>query len=155
LSFILKRNLYPNVAQRIRYVTKLYNEEVHILAGKDVRRLFDLYGKKVNVDVAGCGTAITASTLFDALGLKVETTNFDQALAVEKVKNGEIAATVFVDGKPTDLFRKIEAGANLHQSRREWQPEDPNEGPEVAAQARLWHNRLQRAPTRGTWTRRS
>jgi uncharacterized protein len=114
LSFILKRNLYPNVAQRIRYVTKLYNEEVHILAGKDVRRLFDLYGKKVNVDVAGSGTAITASTLFDALDLKVETTNFDQALAVEKVKNGEIAATVFVDGKPNELFRKIEADANLH-----------------------------------------
>jgi uncharacterized protein len=46
LSFILKRNLYPNIAQRIRYVTKLYNEEVHILAGKDVRRLFDLMARR-------------------------------------------------------------------------------------------------------------
>ena len=114
LSFIRKQNLHPNIAQRIRYVTKLYNEEVHILAGKDIGQLAELAGKKVNVDVAGSGTAMTASTLFDALGLKVETTNFDQALALEKVKNGEIAAIVFVAGKPTDLFRKIEAGANLH-----------------------------------------
>ena len=114
LSFIRKENLHPNIAQRIRYITKLYNEEVHILAGKDIGQLSDLAGKKVNVDVAGSGTAMTASTLFDALGLKIETTNFDQALALEKVKNGEIAAMVYVAGKPTDLFRKIEAGANLH-----------------------------------------
>ena len=114
LSFIRKENLHPNIAQRIRYVTKLYNEEVHSLAGKDITQLTDLSGKRVNVDVAGSGTAMTASTLFDALGLKIEATNFDQALAVEKVKSGEIAAMVYVAGKPTDLFRKIEAGSNLH-----------------------------------------
>src|SRR5512132_3568485 len=114
LSFIRKENLHPNIAQRLRYVTKLYNEEVHILAGEDIGQLSELADKKVNVDVAGSGTAMTASTLFDALGLKIETTNFDQALALEKVKNGEIAAMVYVAGKPTDLFRNIEAGANLH-----------------------------------------
>ena len=114
LSFIRKENLHPNIAQRIRYITKLYNEEVHILAGQNVGQLADLAGKKVNIDVAGSGTAMTASTLFDALGLKIEATNFDQALALEKVKNGEIAGMVYVAGKPTDLFRKIEAGANLH-----------------------------------------
>jgi uncharacterized protein len=114
LSFIRKENLHPNIAQRIRYITKLYNEEVHILARKDIAQLSDLADKKVNIDVAGSGTAMTASTLFDALGIKVTATNFDQALAVEKVKNGEIAAMVYVAGKPTDLFRKLEAGTNLH-----------------------------------------
>src|SRR5512132_4722154 len=64
LSFIRKENLHPNIAQRLRYVTKLYNEEVHILAGKDIGQLSELADKKVNVDVAGSGTAMTASTLF-------------------------------------------------------------------------------------------
>jgi TRAP transporter TAXI family solute receptor len=114
LSFIRKENLHPNIAQRIRYITKLHNEEVHILARKEIAQLSDLADKKVNVDVAGSGTAMTASTLFDALGIKVRTTNFDQALAVEKVKNGEIEAMVFVAGKPTDLFRKLEAESDLH-----------------------------------------
>jgi TRAP transporter TAXI family solute receptor len=114
LSFSRRENLYPNIPQRIRYVTKLYNEEVHILAGQDIRHLPELAGKKVNVDVAGSGTAMTASTLFNALGLKIEPTNFDQELALEKVKNGEIAAMVYVVGKPADLFRKIDASANLH-----------------------------------------
>jgi TRAP transporter TAXI family solute receptor len=114
LSYSRRENLYPNIAQRIRYVAKLYNEEVHILAGQDIGQLSDLAGKKVNVDVAGSGTAMTASTLFNALGLNIEPTNFDQALALEKVKSGEIAAMVYVVGKPADLFRNIEANANLH-----------------------------------------
>jgi uncharacterized protein len=113
LGFIRKENLHPNIAQRIRYITKLYNEEVHILAGKDIGQIADLAGKKVNVDVAGSGTAMTASTLFDALGLNIEPTNFDQALALEKLKSGEIGAMVYVAGKPTDLFRRIDAGGNL------------------------------------------
>ena len=117
LSFIRKENLHPNIAQRIRYITKLYNEEVHILAGRDIGQLSDLAGKKVNVDVAGSGTAMTAATLFDTLGLSIEATNFDQALALEKVRDGELAATVYVAGKPTDLFRKIEAGANYTSCR--------------------------------------
>ncbi|HYN37948.1 MAG TPA: TAXI family TRAP transporter solute-binding subunit, partial [Rhodospirillales bacterium] len=66
LGFIRKDNLHPNIEQRIRYITKLYNEEVHILGGRDVEKLGDLAGKKVNVDVAGSGTAMTAATLFDA-----------------------------------------------------------------------------------------
>lgn len=114
LSFSRNENLYPNIAQRIRYITKLYNEEVHVLAGEDIRRLSDLAGRKVNVDVVDSGTAITASTLFEALGVKIEPTHFDQALALEKVKAGEIAAMVYVVGKPVDLFRKIGGDANLH-----------------------------------------
>jgi TRAP transporter TAXI family solute receptor len=114
LGYIRKENLHPNMEQRIRYITKLYNEEVHILARKDVGQLPDLAGKNVNVDVVGSGTAMTASTLFDMLGVEVEPTYFDQALALEKLKNGEIAAMVYVAGKPTDLFRRIESNSNLH-----------------------------------------
>jgi TRAP transporter TAXI family solute receptor len=114
LSVIRRQNLHPTIAQRIRYVTKLYNEEVHILAGKDIGQLSDLAGKKVNVDVTGSGTAITAQALFDALGLKVETTHVEQAIALEMLKAGEIAAIVSVDGKPIELFRRVDPGSGLH-----------------------------------------
>jgi TRAP transporter solute receptor, TAXI family len=114
LSYSQRQNLQPNLPQRIRYITKLYNEEVHILAGRDISQASDLAGRKVNVDGTGSGTAMTASILFDMLGVKVEPTNFDQALALEKLKAGEIAAMVYVVGKPADLFRKIEASDGLH-----------------------------------------
>lgn len=114
LSYSLKERLAPNLAQRLRYITKLYNEEVHILASRDIHSVADLAGKKVNVDGTGSGTAMTASILFDTLGVKIEPTNFDQALALEKLKAGEIAAMVYVVGKPAELFRKAEASSGLH-----------------------------------------
>lgn len=107
LSFSRRENRHPNLAQRIRYITKLYNEEVHIVAGRDIRQLSELAGKKVNVDVIGSGTAMTASALFGALGLQVEETHFDQTTALDKLSNGEIAAMIYVAGKPVDLFSAI------------------------------------------------
>ena len=44
-----------DVTDTIRYVTKLYNEEFHILATKDVQSIQDLKGRRVNTDVAGSG----------------------------------------------------------------------------------------------------
>ena len=114
LAYIKREKIFPNIEQRIRYITKLYNEEVHVLAGKDVAQLADLAGKKVNVDVVGSGTTYTASVLFGTLGIKVEETHFDQALALEKLKNGEIEGMVYVAGKPAELFRKIDQRGPLH-----------------------------------------
>ncbi|MFO1155510.1 MAG: TAXI family TRAP transporter solute-binding subunit [Rhodospirillales bacterium] len=114
LSFSRQEKRHPNIAQRIRYITKLYNEEVHIVAGRDIRQLADLAGRKVNVDVAGSGTAMTASALFGAIGLQVETTHFDQITALDKLKNGEIAAMIYVAGKPVDLFNTVKPELGLH-----------------------------------------
>lgn len=114
LGFLRKEKMHGGLEERLRYITKLYNEEVHVLAARDVAQMQDLAGKRVNVDVAGSGTAMTASILFDALDIRVDPTNYDQALALEKLKGGEIAAMVFIAGKPTDLFRRIPPNSGLH-----------------------------------------
>ncbi len=114
LSYIREQKLHANIEQRIRYITKLYNEEVHVLAGLDITSLSDLAGKKVNFDNTGSGTFITASTIFKVLGIGVEPTTFDQALALEKLKAGEIAAMVYVAGKPTELFKRLPENSKLH-----------------------------------------
>ncbi len=114
LRYVREQNLEPGIERRIRYVTKLYNEEVHILARADIATLADLAGKKVNFDVDGSGTAMTATTVFGLLGIQVEPTHFDQALALEKLKAGEIEAMLYVAGKPTELFKSIDADSGLH-----------------------------------------
>ena len=68
----------------------------------------------MNVDGQGSGTAMTSAVLFDALGIKVQFANDDQAAALEKLKRGEIAALVYVAGKPARLFGDIGAGSGLH-----------------------------------------
>lgn len=114
LEYLKRKMIYKDIEKRITYVAKLYNEEFHLIANSDIKNLNDLAGKKVNFDVKGSGTAITATTVFDTLGITVEPTYFDQATALEKLKGGEIAALAYVAGKPAPLFEKITAMDKLH-----------------------------------------
>ena len=123
LAFIKRENIYPQIEDKIHYVTKLYNEEIHLIAGKDIVSTKDLAGKKVNFGVRGSGTFMTATIVFDALGLDVDATTFDQGLAMEKVKSGEIAALVYVAGKPTSLFRQLDQDAGVHFLPIDYNPE--------------------------------
>ncbi len=114
LAYAKREKLLPNIGQRIKYIAKLYNEELHILAGPDVARIEDLAGRKVNVDVQGSGTQMTASLIFGMLGITVDPQANDQAVALEKLRKGEIAAMAYVAGKPTRLFRDLKADGGLH-----------------------------------------
>ena len=104
-AFVKSQNRHPTIDQRINYITKLYNEEFHLLARKDIASVEDLAGQKVNFGVQGSGTFMTASIVFDTLKVDAEPVSFDQGLALEKLKTGEIAAMVYVAGKPTSLFQ--------------------------------------------------
>ena len=114
LAYVRQQRLFPGVHQAIQYITKLYEEEVHVLARKDVGRLEDLSGQVVNVDGKGSGSAMTASVLFGALGVQPKFANDDQDVALEKLKRGEIAAMVYVVGKPASLFGRVDGASGLH-----------------------------------------
>jgi uncharacterized protein len=114
LDYLKRDPFFPGLENYLQYVTKLYDEEVHVLARKNVTALEDLAGKKVNVDRPGSGAAITSATIFDALHLTVEPTHFDPSLALEKLKAGEIDALVYVSGKPAPLFLGLGPDDNLH-----------------------------------------
>lgn len=104
----------PNVASQVAYVARLYNEEIHILAAKEITDIRQLTGRKVNTDVAGSGTAGTAKVVFDRLGLTPDIVSFDQGVALEKLKMGEIAATVYVSGKPVRGFTDFKGDGRFH-----------------------------------------
>src|SRR5205814_1897792 len=90
----------PAGVESIPYITKLYNEEFHLLARADVKSVEDLAGKKVSFGLQGDGTNFTGTRLFDLLKIKVTPVNYDQATALAKVRSGEIAALAYVAGKP-------------------------------------------------------
>lgn len=122
LSFIKSRNIHPNVDKRIAYITKLYNEEFHLLGAASVGTITDLDGKKVNFGVEGSGTAMTAATVFENLNIDVEPVYHDQALAIEKIKSGEIAATVYVAGKPARAIAELTGNDGLRLVPVEYAP---------------------------------
>ena len=100
--------------QRLNYITRLYPEEMHVLAGRNVKSLEDLNGKKVNFAEAGSSTQITARDVFGLLSVKVDEVNMSEADAIAAVKSGQIAATVVITGKPAGALTRIPAGDNLH-----------------------------------------
>jgi uncharacterized protein len=99
--------LGADIDRRLVYVTKLYNEEVHIIAGKGINSVKDLAGKSVNFAEQGSGTQFSARQIFKLLKLDVREVNMGQTDALLKVKQGEIAATIFVAGRPTAAIKAL------------------------------------------------
>jgi uncharacterized protein len=107
--------LGTDIEERLSFITILYNEEVHILAGSGIETLQDLNGKKCNLSDIGSGTQFSTPLIFGLLGVKCQEVNLGQADAYLKVKSGEIAATIIIAGKPSGAFSKfkLEPGMKL------------------------------------------
>jgi TRAP transporter TAXI family solute receptor len=114
LAYAKQHGMLPNLTQSIRYIAKLYDEEVHVLARKDITRLEDLNGQRVNVDVTGSGSAMTAEILLDALGIKARVEHEKQVNGLQELKHGDIAAIIHVGGAPIPLFADVSTDSGIH-----------------------------------------
>ncbi|MEE1656029.1 TAXI family TRAP transporter solute-binding subunit [Microvirga sp. CF3062] len=106
--------LQENAVRRLRFITRLYNEEVHIIASRQITDIRQLDGQKVNIDKAGSGTNLTSRLIFDKLGIKPEVTTFDQASSYAKLKSGEIQAAVYVAGRPVRAIAEFQTDGRFH-----------------------------------------
>jgi TRAP-type uncharacterized transport system substrate-binding protein len=104
----------PNLENRVHYILRLPVSEMHLLAKTDIKSVEDLRGKKVNFGPAGSASSLTGSIVFQRLGVQVEQTLFDNNIALQKLKSGEIAALIRVIPRPLDFFAKIPANAGMH-----------------------------------------
>jgi len=107
-------NLQNDAVRRLRYITRLYNEEVHIIASRDITDIRQLDGKKVNIDKAGSGTNLTSRIIFEKLGIKPDVTTFDQGSSYEKLRSGEIQAAVYVAGRPVRAIAEFQSEERFH-----------------------------------------
>jgi TRAP-type uncharacterized transport system substrate-binding protein len=114
LDYAREQKRFPGMDATVTYITKLYNEELHLLARPEIKSLAELADRKVNIDLRDSSTAITAKRLFDLMRLTVTTGNDAQEVALEKLRNGEISALAFVAGKPAPLFHNLKGNEGLH-----------------------------------------
>jgi uncharacterized protein len=114
LTYAEQHNLFPSLRHDIRYIAKLYDEEVHILARKDIHGVEDLNGQRVNVDVNGSGSAMTAEILLTALGIKAKIEHAKQVDGLQELKHGDIAAIIQVAGAPQALLADAPSNIGLH-----------------------------------------
>jgi TRAP transporter TAXI family solute receptor len=113
LTQTMQRNAIPKQGS-VQYIAKLYQEEIHILAAKNIGSLADLNGQPVNAGRAGSGTELTADSLFKALHIDVLFLHSTDMRALDRLRRNEIAAMVVIGGKPVPLLQTVPPGTGLH-----------------------------------------
>ena len=95
-----------DITSRLRYIAKLYNNEIHVLAPASVKSIFDLEGKRITAqtDVG----YYSAKVIFARLGLKAQFDYWtDDARAIQKLIDGESDAYIGSTGKVFSLLRAV------------------------------------------------
>jgi uncharacterized protein len=90
-----------DAGERLRYLFRVPNQELHVLALRDITEIRQLEGRKVNIDRPGSSTHLTARAMFDKLGIKAEFTTDDQATALQRLESGEIQAAISLASRPS------------------------------------------------------
>jgi len=102
----------PNTTARekLRSVTRIYDQNVHVLARKDITSLRALDSQAVAIGPPESGSHITARLIFDKLGIKPAFTTHDTAEAFDRLRSGELAAVFILAPRPASDILGFDAG---------------------------------------------
>ncbi len=96
------------ISSRLRLIFPFYNEEVHLFARKDIKKISDLNGKRVVVGTKGSGNWLTANNILRLAGVNPgESLEMPPSTAVSAVLTGKADAMFYVAGKPVTVFTRI------------------------------------------------
>lgn len=113
LAYLERKDFANNIRNQFVYVTKMFNEEMHVLAPRTVGSLKDLDGRTVVVDLPDSSTFVTSINVFERLGIRPHLLYIEPRLALDMLRRGEIDAIVAVEGKPLQWLSQVK-DANLH-----------------------------------------
>ena len=103
-----------DLKSRLVYITKLFNEELHIIAREDIRQVSDLAGKLVNLGDYGSSAEAIMRDVFKTLGLQVSEAHLGQDEAIEEMRQGKVAATAVLAAKPAAIVERLTRGGGFH-----------------------------------------
>jgi uncharacterized protein len=98
-----------DLEDKLVYIMKISNDEVHLVTRSDITSLEQLRGRKVNFNSKGSGTQMTARQIFTGLNIDVDEVNLGPADAFDKLAKREIAATIITSGKPAGAVAQLKA----------------------------------------------
>lgn len=114
LDYLERKGFAKDIKKQFTYITKLYNEEMQVIAPKSITSLRDLAGKTVSVDLPNGSTFVTVLTVAERIGMKANFVYIEQRIAMEKLKKGEIDAVIVVGGKPYKSVSTFENDGRFH-----------------------------------------
>ncbi|XUM22309.1 ABC transporter substrate-binding protein [Bradyrhizobium oligotrophicum S58] len=113
LAFLERKDFANNIREQLVYVTKLFNEEMHVLAPRSITSLSELDGKTIAVDLPDGGTFVTSINVFERLGIRPHLLYIEPRLALDMLRKGDIDAIITVEGKPVQWLSQV-SDPNLH-----------------------------------------
>jgi ABC-type branched-subunit amino acid transport system substrate-binding protein/TRAP-type uncharacterized transport system substrate-binding protein len=113
LAYLERKGFADNIRNQFVYVTKMFNEEMHVLAPKTIQTIRDLDGKTVAVDLPDSSTFVTSINVLESLGIKPHLLYIEPRIALERLRKGEIDAIIAVEGKPVQWLNQVN-DPNLH-----------------------------------------
>ena len=96
----------PNIASQLRYIAKLYNNELHVVTPTSIKSISDLAGKRIvaSTDVG----YYSAKVIFNRLNMNVTYDYWtDDARAIQKIVDGQADAYITSTGKVFGLLRAV------------------------------------------------
>ncbi|WP_165820155.1 TAXI family TRAP transporter solute-binding subunit [Microvirga sp. KLBC 81] len=102
------------VRERLRYLFQVSSKAVHVLAPRHIADIRQLEGRKVNINRPGSGAHLTASLMFEKLGIKPEFTTYDQDTAFQRLQSGEIHASILLASNPSTEVLAFPSSGRFH-----------------------------------------
>src|SRR5215470_11467197 len=113
LSYLDRKDFAKDIRNQFAYVTKMFNEEMHVLAPRTIASVRELDGKTVVVDLPDSSTFVTAINVFERLNIKPHLIYQEPRLALDMLRKGEVDAVVAIEGKPLTWLNQV-SDRNLH-----------------------------------------
>jgi hypothetical protein len=114
LPYLVRTRRLPEAERSLRYIAGFYQQDVHVLALVNFTSLARLAGAPVNFGPPDSHASITASTIFDSLGIHVQPVFQEPEAALQALQQRRIAALVHVARAPAPLFFDLNQGDGVH-----------------------------------------
>lgn len=109
------------IIRPLRVVMPLYNEEIYVVTRSDspLRYISEIRDQRINIGPIGSGSAITSSTLYQAMfgspipEAKVTSYSNEEAL-IRLVRDRSIDVVILVAGQPASIFLGMESGVEKY-----------------------------------------
>lgn len=114
VEFVKTEYHVPNMEGRVRYIAKLFNNDLHIVARKDIKSIRDLAGRKIFSE-RNLGY-FTLRNVFNRLHLTADIDfRTDDAGGLQRMLAGEADAWIVSAGKVAPIIRNIKnEGGEFH-----------------------------------------
>src|SRR5262249_55996956 len=81
---------------KIVYIAKLFDEEVHLVAKPNITSIEQLRGLKVNLDAKVSGTSYSMRDIFKTFGIEAEETTMSQLETLPKIRPANLSPTALL-----------------------------------------------------------